>query len=197
MTMDNDADQLADWLEQIALGEKRPFDLLYQATSGKLYGLCLRILREEGRAQECLQEIYLTVWRKADRFDRRKASAMTWLAAITHHRAISLARRFRREITPDDWTHFLQQAERPGSGTTQANSDTASDWQLLSTRLMDDCLDDLNQGPKAALAQAFWEGLSYPEIAERLTKPLNTVKSWVRRALMELRRCIERTGAAT
>ncbi|MBD3815891.1 MAG: hypothetical protein IE913_05470, partial [Halothiobacillus sp.] len=98
-----DQELLAQWLMAIANGDRSAFQKLYQHTSGPLYGLCLRILREEGRAQECVQDVFLTVWQKAERFDPDRAQPMTWLAAIAHHRAISLLRRFNREVTTDDW----------------------------------------------------------------------------------------------
>ncbi|OYV45596.1 MAG: hypothetical protein B7X12_08270 [Halothiobacillus sp. 20-53-49] len=190
-----DADgRLPDWLAACAAGDRAAFNQLYQATSGRLYGLCLRILREEGRAQECLQDVFLAVWQQAGRFDPARASAMTWLAAITHHRAISLSRRFTRELTADDWTEFLAHAERPDRVDLPDTDQHAPDhdWHLLDRTRLQECLDALRAEPRTAVQYAFWQGDTYQEIADKLATSLNTVKSWVRRALAELKTCIGR-----
>lgn len=194
---DAESERLTLLLQATSSGDRSAFERLYAATSGRLYGLCLRILREEGRAQECVQDVFLTVWEKAAQFDPRRASAMSWLAAITHHRAISLSRRFTRELTADDWADFLAHADVPDRADLPDRDHHAPDhdWHLLNPRLLALCLEALREEPRQAVQQAFWMGLTYQEIAEKLTAPLNTVKSWIRRALSELKQCIARGGA--
>ncbi len=190
-----DADALLPhWLASCANGDRAAFNRVYQATSGRLYGLCLRILREEGRAQECLQDVFLAVWQQAGRFDPARATAMTWLAAITHHRAISLSRRFTRELTADDWTEFLAHAEQPDRADLPDAAQHAPDhdWHLLDRKRLQECLDLLRDEPREAVQYAFWQGDTYQEIADKLATSLNTVKSWIRRALVELKSCIGR-----
>jgi len=194
---ETEADQLATWLNATAQGDRQAFEHIYSITSGRLYGLCLRILREEGRAQECVQDVFLAVWQKAGSFDVQRASAMSWLAAIAHHRAISLSRRFSRELTADDWAEFLRDADMPDPADQPDRAQHApdNDWHLLDSDLLQQCLDSLREEPRRAIEQAFWVGETYQEIAARLAAPLNTVKSWIRRALSELKQCIARGNA--
>jgi RNA polymerase sigma-70 factor (ECF subfamily) len=189
-----DDDQLTQWLQATAAGDRSAFQKLYQRTSGPLYGLCLRILKEEGRAQECVQDVFLAVWQQAGRFDPARAQPMTWLAAIAHHRAISLLRRFNREITTADWADFLALADAPllspeGHQGGSVDGDP-HDWQLMDREAMTRCLEALRAEPRQAIHRAFWFGHTYQEIADELSTSLSTVKSWIRRALINLKSCL-------
>ncbi len=186
---DRDA-SLARWISATAQGDHAAFSALYQATAGRLYGLSLRILHEEGRAQECVQDVFLAVWQQASRFDPERARPMTWLAAIAHHRAISLLRRFDRELTAPDWADFLMQAEIPDDAEPSRRGQPEQDWQLLDAGALDRCLHQLRAEPRQAVQHAFWFGQTYQEIADELSLSINTVKSWVRRALAELKTCL-------
>jgi RNA polymerase sigma factor (sigma-70 family) len=88
--MDADAtrSQLAAALVRVAGGDRAALRLVYQDTSAKLFGVCLRILKDRSEAEDVLQEVYLTVWRKAAAFDPNRASPITWLVAIARHRAV-------------------------------------------------------------------------------------------------------------
>jgi len=185
-----DQELLAQWLLATANGDRSAFQKLYQHTSGPLYGLCLRILREEGRAQECVQDVFLTVWQKAERFDPDRAQPMTWLAAIAHHRAISLLRRFNREVTTDDWADYLVLADNPTREQSAAGEHSPEDWQLMDREVLERCLNELRAEPRHAIHKAFWFGHTYQEIADELTTSLSTVKSWIRRALISLKSCL-------
>lgn len=186
----HDPQLLAQWLQATASGDRAAFQKLYQHTSGPLYGLCLRILREEGRAQECVQDVFLTVWQKAERFDPDRAQPTTWLAAIAHHRAISLLRRFNREVTTEDWADYLVMAENPTRAHGDDSENTTQDWQLMDRDMLERCLNELRAEPRHAIHKAFWFGHTYQEIADELTTSLGTVKSWIRRALISLKSCL-------
>src|ERR1700691_286326 len=92
--MDLDANRklVATALARIATGDRNALQTVYRLTSAKLFGVCLRILGERSAAEDALQEVYMTVWRKAAQFDAGVASPMTWLIAIARNRAIDLAR---------------------------------------------------------------------------------------------------------
>src|SRR3954464_13220177 len=79
-------------MARIAAGERPALRQLYDATSAKLFGVCLRILSDRGEAEDVLQEIYVTVWRKASTFDAARASPITWLGAIAPNRSIDRLR---------------------------------------------------------------------------------------------------------
>src|SRR5216683_4897247 len=84
--------QLAAALVRVAGGDRAALKMVYQDTSAKLFGVCLRILNDKGEAEDVLQEVYLTVWRKAATFDPARASPITWLMAIARNRSIDRLR---------------------------------------------------------------------------------------------------------
>src|SRR6478752_72376 len=84
--------QLAAALARIAGGDRAALQLVYRDTSAKLFGVCLRILRDRSEAEDVLQDVYMTVWRRAASFDEAVASPITWLVTITRNRSIDRLR---------------------------------------------------------------------------------------------------------
>jgi len=179
-----DGRRLADILGAVADGDTAAMADLYQRTSAKLYGICLRVLGSGTEAEEALQETYVTAWRKASVFDRSKASAITWLAILARNKAIDRLRRRR----PGSEAGLDAAADIPDSG--------ASALELLENeeeRLrLAGCLDELEDRAGDAIRAAFLDGATYLDLAERQGVPLGTMKSWVRRGLLRLRGCLER-----
>lgn len=175
--------ELAALLEAVSHGDRDAFAEIYRRTSAKLYGICLRLLRSEPEAQDVLQDVYVLVWRKAERFDAAKASAITWLAVLARNRAIDRLR--RRSIgTVDLQAAANVEDEGPSAFEIVGDADDAARLQR--------CLDELDVRPRAMIRAAFLDGASYPELAEREQVPLGTMKSWIRRGLLQLRGCLER-----
>ncbi|HVI06527.1 MAG TPA: sigma-70 family RNA polymerase sigma factor [Sphingomicrobium sp.] len=177
-----EGDQLVRLLHEIAAGNREAFALLYQRTSAKLYGICLRLLGNEAEAQEILQEVFLTVWRKADRFDAGKAGAITWLSVLARNRAID-----RIRSRPGEAVDIDAAAEIPdGAPSAFDVVEQAQD----SVRLRD-CLDELEERARTMIRSAFFDGATYAQLADRAGVPLPTMKSWIRRGLQRLRGCLE------
>ena len=80
-------EDLASLMTRVASGERAALRQLYDATSAKLFAVCLRILSDREEAEDVLQEVYVTVWRRADRFDGSRASVMTWVSTIARNRS--------------------------------------------------------------------------------------------------------------
>lgn len=173
---------LASLLQSTARGDRAAFSSLYARTSAKLYGICLRLLGSEAEAQDILQDVYVTVWQKAGRFDAARASPITWLAVLTRNKAIDRLRQ-RRAPTED-----LDAADAVRDEAPLAFD--VIDQQRHTARLKD-CLDKLDERPRAMIRSAFLDGASYPQLAEREGVPLGTVKSWIRRGLQRLKGCLE------
>lgn len=175
--------ELVALLKSVANRDGLALRALYDRTSAKLYGICLRLMGDQGEAQDVLQDVYLTVWRNAGRFDSSKASAITWLAVLTRNKAIDRLRQ-----------------RRGGHEDLEAAAEIADDapsaLELVEkaedrTRLMD-CLDQLEERARTMIRAAFFDGATYPQLAEREGVPLATMKSWIRRGLLRLRGCMER-----
>ncbi|MEP6634223.1 MAG: sigma-70 family RNA polymerase sigma factor [Luteimonas sp.] len=184
-TADADRDQLRHLLVATASGDRRAFDSLYQRTSAKLFGICLRILTERTEAEEALQDVYLAIWRKAGMYDGDRASPITWLAMIARNRAIDRLRasRMERASLPIDLASELADDGLSVVALAEAESDN---------QRLRGCFQELSGEQRSVIHTAFFEGCTYEEIAERSATPLGTVKSWIRRGLLKLKACLQR-----
>ena len=178
-----DRAELAWLLQRVAANDRASLKLLYERTSAKLYGVCLRVLGDEADAQDVLQDVYLTVWRKAGQFDRAKASAITWLAVLARNKAIDTLRGRRAPLAD------LRAAEEVPDASPSAFEvvEQADD----ATRLAH-CLDALDERARTMIRQAFFDGTTYSTLADQAGVPLPTMKSVIRRGLLRLRECLER-----
>ena len=180
------AAELVAQLARVSRGDREALRALYRATSAKLFGVCLRILKDRGEAEEVLQEVYLTVWRKAHVFDAgRGLSPMTWLVTLARNRSIDRLRSSGR-------ARSMAPLEAAGDPADPAPSALSGIEAGDDRRRLEACLGELDGAPRVAIRTAFFEGASYPELAQRMDVPLGTLKSWVRRGLLRLRACLER-----
>jgi RNA polymerase sigma factor (sigma-70 family) len=171
-------------LGRISEGDRAALQQVYRLTSAKLFSVCLRILGERSEAEDVLQEVYLTVWRKAASFDPGRASPMTWLIAIARNRSIDQLRTTRqsRRMQPIDAADNVADAALP--------ADRAMEGSEANARLHA-CLGALAERERVALRGAFFDGSTYEEMAARMSVPLGTMKTWIRRAMIKLKSCLE------
>jgi RNA polymerase sigma factor (sigma-70 family) len=177
--------QLVAALIRVAAGDRAALRVVYAETSAKLFGICLRILGDRSEAEDVLQDVYLTVWRKAASFDETVASPITWLAALTRNRAIDRLRSGRvvRTTLPIEAADDVADASPSAVERLEMNEERAQ---------LNDCLQELETRQAAAIRSAFLDGLTYDELARQARVPLGTMKSWIRRGLMKLKACLER-----
>ena len=177
------SDFIAEHISRIALGDHEAFKQLYDRTSSKLFGICLRILTDRADAEDVLQEVYVKVWNKADRFSTGQAGGIAWLAAIARNQAIDRLR--SRKPASDD-------LGTAGDLADDAPSPEAAAVAADENRRASDCLDELDVKHATAVKRTYLAGWSYREAADELGVPLNTVKTWIRRSLVALRECMNR-----
>lgn len=169
-------------LRKVAEGDRGALRTLYERTSAKLYGICLRLLGNEAEAQDALQEVFTTAWTKAALFDPAKAGAITWLSILARNKAIDRLRRQRDPGAPLDEAAEVASGEPSQLDVLEHDED--------AQRLLH-CLDELDERARLMIRSAFFEGASYPDLAQRENVPLPTMKSWIRRGLIRLRGCLE------
>nr|WP_199737971.1 sigma-70 family RNA polymerase sigma factor [Falsigemmobacter faecalis] len=184
MTSDSTPDQISDLILRVALRDRVAFDRLYAATSAKLFGTCLRVLKDRTEAEEAVQEVFVKIWLKADRFAVTGQSPMSWLIAVARHQAIDRLRARREAVSGIEDAALEIRDPAPGP---EARAVAAGE-----SRRLDGCLGELEAERADAVRAAYMEGDSYADLAARHAVPLNTMRTWLRRSLMRLKECLQR-----
>lgn len=170
-------------LRRVARGDQEAFADLYDATRSRVYGLVSRVLRDPGYSEETTQEVYLQVWRSAGSYDPASGSALAWLMTLAHRRAVD---RVRSEQAA------TQRESRYGATTVETAADQVSESVIISAerREVAACVDALTDLQRECIDLAYYQGLTYTQVSERLSAKLATVKSRMRDALNGLRNCL-------
>ncbi|GAA1581688.1 MULTISPECIES: ECF RNA polymerase sigma factor SigK [Kribbella] len=175
-----------DLLTLTAAGDAAAFSTLYDRVSPAVFGLVRRILRNPAQSEEVTQEVMLDVWRTATRYDAARGSAHSWILTIAHRRAVD---RVRSEQAAAD------RAEQVGARSADVEFDQVAD--TVSTRLEAEqvrrCLGTLTELQRESIELAYYNGYSYPEVAQQLGAKLPTVKARMRDGLIRLRDCLGTT----
>lgn len=173
---------LLSLLAECALKKETALDQLYSTMSSHLFALIIRIVTRRDWAEEILQETFIKIWTNADRYNRGKGHPVTWMVSIARNRSI-------------DWLRASERRELSGDVLDIENtlSDTDIENELLNQQVANEiiaCLDELDNKQKDAIAMAYYQGYTHKELAIVLKTPLGTVKSWIRRGLEQLKRCL-------
>lgn len=171
-------------LQQVAAGDGAAFRQLYDRTSGKLFGVVIRILRNPEKANDALQDVYLKIWQKAESYNPSAGRPITWMAAIARNRAIDIVRAERPETTVDE-PGDEEEIFRLGG----QNAEGVSPEELETLR---HCMGEMRGELRQTLLLAYYDGYSREELAERFDAPVGTIKTRLRRGLASLRECLER-----
>ncbi|WP_322015451.1 sigma-70 family RNA polymerase sigma factor [Paraburkholderia sp. J12] len=174
--------RLNQLLEATARGDQAAFAELYRLTSSHLFALIVRMVHDRGEAEDLLQDVFTTAWRRADSFDAARGGAMTWLVTLARNRAIDRLRQHHEAQLDDPVAEAL-----PDESPTPAALVEASEERQRLER----CLKQLERTQRGAIREAFFSGATYSELAERMSVPLGTLKSWIRRSLIQLKTCLE------
>ncbi len=170
------ADPLVTLMVAVAAGDRRAFKALYDATSAKLFGIALLLLRRRDAAEDAVQEAYLRVWSKARLFDPARGPVLAWMAQILRNVAFTRLQQERggHEDIDDHADALVAVVSRPGDRTDLAR-----------------CLGTLSPAQRNAVLSIFLHGFTHDELAAARRVPLGTAKSWVRRGAERLKTCLE------
>lgn len=150
---------------------------LYDRYGSAAYGLALRILRDARHAEDAVQEAFLDLWRRDDRFDATRGTLRTWLLMHVHRRAVDIVRR----------EHRHRAAPLDGAPEPEAADTSEEVWLRAERTRVQEALEQLPERQRQLLELAYYGGLTQPDLAERLGVPLGTVKSGTHAALSRLR----------
>lgn len=177
-------EDLATMISRVSLGDRAAFSALYNATSPKLFSVCLRILKDKTDAEDALQEIFVKIWHRADRYAASGINPLGWLTAIARNHSIDLLRA-RKPVASN--------IDEEGWDIADSGADPEQAAVLKGEgKRIDTCMEELESDRAGAVRSAYVEGLSYQELADRHAVPLNTMRTWLRRSLLKLRECLDR-----
>lgn len=177
-----DTDPLRQLLAQCSLGDRRAFETLYRSVGPRLHGVALRFMGRADLAEEVLQESFVRIWNNASRYEAHLSAPLTWMINITRNQAIDQLRKHRDRPLTD----VEEQALVDESPSAEEQLSRAREANALNR-----CLESLEGMQRQSITVAYFHGLSCSELAEHLAAPLGSVKSWIRRGMERLRRCLE------
>lgn len=179
--MPSPSPEISALIARTALRDRAAFRDLYGRTSAKLFGVVLRILKDRAEAEEALQEVYVKIWQRADRYVEGSYSPISWLVAVARNHALDVLR--ARKPVSEDIDLALDVADGSPS-PEQASIDSGERGRI------DSCLDTLEADKADCVRGAYLDGFSYEDLAKRHNVPLNTMRTWLRRSLIRLRECL-------
>jgi RNA polymerase sigma-70 factor (ECF subfamily) len=169
-------------IEAVGRGNQVALRRLYELESRRLYGIALRIVRRPEIAADVLQDTFVQIWQNAATFSAERGAGAAWLTGICRFRALDAVRRLGREVLTDD----------PALGDATLEPDVVEKIDAAAeTDALKRCFKLLDAEQRRCIVLAFVDGLSHSEITERIGAPLGTVKSWIRRGLLTLRKCLQ------
>ena len=179
--MNSASADIAELIARTALRDRAAFRDLYGRTSAKLFGVTLRILKDRSEAEEALQEVYVKIWQRADRYVAGSYSPISWLVAVARNHCLDVLRA-RRPVSDDiDLALDIADAAPDPEQVALAGGERSR---------IEACLGQLEADKADAVRGAYLDGFSYDELAERHRVPLNTMRTWLRRSLLKLRECL-------
>jgi len=169
-------------LASVAKGDEAAFERLYAATRAKLFGVVLRILRRQDLAEEVVQEAYVKIWNSAGQFNPSLASPITWMVSIARNRAIDVVRK-RSEASIEDEPVAMEVA-------SDIPDPLARREMTEELKRILECIGQLDPERQKLVLLAYYNGWSREQLSEKFNTPLNTVKTWLRRSMIEVRGCL-------
>ena len=175
--------RLAALLGQIADRDQAAFAEFYQLTSRRVFGMARRVLIDPELSEDTTQEVFLQVWQNAAKFNADVGSPLAWLMTISHRRAVDKVRSSQSSSDRES---------RYGASSQEIDHDSVSDevGSRLEAEAVVRCLDTLTETQQESVRLAYYGGLTYREVAEKLNAAVPTIKSRIRDGLIRLKTCL-------
>lgn len=175
--------RLGTLLDQIAQGDQAAFAEFYQLTSRRVFGMARRVLIDTELSEDTTQEVFLQVWQNASKFNPDAGSPLAWLMTISHRRAVDKVRSSQSSTDRE---------ARYGASSQEIDHDSVSDEvdSRLEAEAVVRCLETLTDTQQESVRLAYYGGLTYREVAEKLNAAVPTIKSRIRDGLIRLKTCL-------
>ena len=174
-------------LQNVARGDRRAFEEIYDLFSGVLFSTALRVLNNREATEDVIQDVFIQIWEKAPLYDSTRGKPLTWAMTLTRNKAIDRLRSLQRRA------RLHEDAGKEAESAEQFDSHNALDDVESTERggIVRAALEKLNKEQRQALEMAFFGSLTHTEIADRLGEPVGTVKARIRRGMMRLREALK------
>lgn len=183
-TSDADQDELMRLLVSVARSDRHAFQTLYNRISARMFGLCFKLAGQQELAEEALQDAFVQIWHHAGEYHSDRGSPLSWMLTIARYRTLDLMR--ARTVRRTGGEEYLEHLEDQRGGPLDAELRSAGAAQLTG------CFGELSDSQRDSILLSYYRGFTHDELAQALSSPVGSVKSWIRRGLMALKRCLER-----
>lgn len=183
----DDKPDLAALMQQVSGGDEEAFGRLYESVTGPVFGIVRAVLRDVAQSEEVTQEVLVDVWRHAADYRPERGSVMNWVLTLAHRRAVDRVRSVVASAAREERAALRDQL--PEFDVTEAEVEARQEREDVVR-----CLETLTELQRELITLAYYQGLTYREVAERLSASLGTIKTRMRDGLIRLRDCL---GVAT
>ncbi len=177
-------DDLMRLLGRVANQDRTAFQHLYQQMSARMFGLCQRLAGQQELAEEALQDAFIRIWHHASEYHSERGSPVTWMMTIARYRTLDLMR--ARKVRRSAGESALEQLE------DERSSPLEESMKMDGSEALTGCLEELSESQRDSILLSYYRGFTHEELSSALSTPIGTVKSWIRRGLLALKRCLER-----
>lgn len=184
MMTDSEQADLLRLLGAVAQKDRQAFSRLYEKVAAPMFGLCQKLAGQQEMAEEALQDTFIRIWHHASEYHSERGSPMSWMMTIARYRTLDLmrARKVRQGPADEAFDHMADERAGPLESTLQLDGSEA----------LTGCLEELTQPQQDTILLSYYRGFTHEELSNCLSTPVGTVKSWIRRGLLALKRCLER-----
>lgn len=182
--VDADQAQLLRLLARVAQQDRRAFETLYRQVSGRMFGLCLKLAGQQELAEEALQDAFVRIWHHAGEYHQERGAPLSWMLSIARYRTLDLIR--ARKVRQGRGDADLDGLADDGPGPMDRS------LMMSGASALSGCLEELSESQRDSILLSYYRCLTHEELAVAMATPIGTVKSWIRRGLMALKRCLER-----
>ncbi|WP_111493227.1 MULTISPECIES: RNA polymerase sigma factor [Marinobacter] len=176
-------EELMALLARVAQHDRAAFRALYERMAGRMFGVCQKLANQPELAEEALQDAFVRIWHHASEYHSERGTPLNWMLTIARYRTLDLirARKVRQTAGDDRLEQVADDSANPLDASLQADGAAA----------LQGCLEELSEDQRDSILLSYYRGFTHEELATALSTPIGTVKSWIRRGLLALKRCLE------